>query len=62
MNTFTCTRTYAILMAAVGDRGVHVSAQDGGGGLAKERREHDGSEEAAAGLLPKRGMFRFGNY
>ena len=46
---------------AVGDRGVHASAQ-GGRGSAMELREQDGSEEAGAGLLPKRGMFRFGNY
>jgi hypothetical protein len=52
-----------VLLGPAGrDRGVHVSAQDGralsGAGAPRARR----SEEAAAGLLSKRGMFRFGNY
>ena len=41
-------------------RGVRYRTQ--GRGVVTERREQDGSEEAAAGLLPKRGIFRFGNY
>lgn len=48
--------------AAVGDRGVHVSAQDGRVGSGEGAPRAGRSKEAAAGLLPKRGMFRFGNY